>query len=41
MGYILYYDNIQQFEERTYNLFGEFNWKEFLQKEFNIDMEDL
>ena len=41
MGYILYYDNIQQFEERTYNLFGEVNWKEFLQKEFNIDMEDL
>lgn len=41
MGYMLYCDNMQQFEERTYNLFGEFNWKEFLQKEFNIDMEDL
>lgn len=41
MGYLLYCDNMQQFEERTYNLFGEFDWKEFLQKEFNIDMEDL
>ena len=41
MGYMLYCDNIQQFEERTYNLFGEFNWKEFLQKEFRIDMSDI
>lgn len=41
MGYLLYCDNVQQFEERTYNLFGEFDWKEFLQKEFNVDMEDL
>ena len=41
MGYMLYCDNMQQFEERAYNLFGEFDWKEFLQKEFNIDMEDL
>ena len=41
MGYLLYCDNMQQFEERTYNLLGEFDWKEFLQKEFNIDMEDL
>lgn len=41
MGYMLYCDNMQQFEERTYNLFGDFDWKEFLQKEFNIDMEDL
>lgn len=38
---MLYCDNMQQFEERAYNLFGEFDWKEFLQKEFNIDMEDL
>ena len=40
MGYMLYCDNMQQFEERTYNLFGDFDWKEFLQKEFNIDMEE-
>ena len=40
MGYMLYCDNLQQFEERTYNLFGDFDWKEFLQKEFNIDMEE-
>ena len=41
MGYQLYCDNIEQFEEKTYGLFGDFDWKEFLQKEFNIDMEDL
>ena len=42
MGYQLYCDNIEQFEEKTHSmLFGDFDWKEFLQKEFNIDMEDL
>lgn len=42
MGYMLYCDNIEQFKEKTYSmLFGDFDWKEFLQKEFNIDMEDL
>ena len=41
MGYLLFCDNIDEFKERTYGLFGEFDWKEFLQKEFNIDMEDL
>lgn len=42
MGYLLYCDNMEDFKEKTYSmLFGDFNWKEFLQKEFNIDMEDL
>lgn len=41
MGYMLYCDNLEHFEEMTYTLFGKFDWKEFLQKEFNIDMEDL
>ena len=42
MGYLLYCDNREDFKERTYSmLFGDFDWKEFLQKEFNIDMEDL
>ena len=42
MGYQLYCDNLEQFKEKTYGgLFGDFDWKEFLQKEFNIDMEDL
>ena len=41
MGYQLYCDNIEQFKEKTYGLFGEFDWKEFLQKEFNIDMSDI
>ena len=41
MGYQLYCDNIDDFKEKTYTLFGEFDWKEFLQKEFNIDMGDI
>ena len=42
MGYLLYCDNMEDFKEKTYSmLFGDFDWKEFLQKEFNIDMEDL
>ena len=41
MGYQLYCDNIDEFKEKTYTLFGEFDWKEFLQKEFNIDMGDI
>ena len=40
MGYMLYCDNLEHFEEMTYTLFGEFDWKKFLQKEFNIDMEE-
>lgn len=41
MGYQLYCDNIEQFKTMTYGLFGEFDWKEFLQKEFKIDMSDI
>ena len=41
MGYQLYCDNIKEFKEKTYGLFGKFDWKEFLQKEFNIDMSDI
>ena len=41
MGFTLFCENLLQFKERTYGLFGEFNWKEFLQKEFNIDMSDI
>ena len=41
MGYLLYCDNIEEFKEKTYGLFGEFDWKKFLQKEFNIDMSDI
>ena len=33
---------MEYFKEKTHSmLFGDFDWKEFLQKEFNIDMEDL
>ena len=41
MGYQLYCENIDEFKEKTYTLFGEFDWKEFLQKEFKIDMSDI
>ena len=41
MGYMLYCDNIEQFKEKTYGIFGDFDWKEFLQKEFKIDMSDI
>lgn len=41
MGYQLYCDNIEQFKTMTYGLFGEFDWKEFLQKKFKIDMSDI
>ena len=41
MGYLLFCDNIEQFKEKTYGIFGDFDWKEFLQKEFKIDMSDI
>ena len=41
MGYQLHCDNIEQFKEKTYGMFGDFDWKEFLQKEFKIDMSDI
>ena len=41
MGYMLYCENMDEFKERTYGMFGDFDWKEFLQKEFKIDMSDI
>lgn len=41
MGYMLYCENMDEFKEKTYTLFGEFDWKEFLQNEFKIDMSDI
>ena len=41
MGYMLYCDNTYEFKEKTYGMFGDFDWKEFLQKEFKIDMSDI
>ena len=41
MGYTLYCDSVEQFKEKTYTLFGEFDWKAFLQEEFKIDMSDI
>ena len=41
MGYQLYCDNMVDFKEKTHGLFGDFDWKEFLEKEFNIDLSDI
>ena len=41
MGYMLYCENVDDFKEKTYGMFGEFDWKEFLQNEFKIDMSDI
>ena len=41
MGYLLFCNNMDEFKEKTYTLFGEFDWKEFLQDEFKIDMSDI
>ena len=41
MGYQLYCDNMDEFKEKTYGMFGDFDWKEFLQEEFKIDMSDI
>ena len=41
MGYQLYCDNMVDFNEKTHGLFGDFDWKEFLEKEFKIDMGDI
>ena len=41
MGYLLFCENMDEFKERTYGMFGDFDWKEFLQNEFNIDMSDI
>ena len=41
MDYQLYCDNMVDFKEKTYGLFGDFDWKEFLEKEFNVDLSDI
>ena len=41
MSYQLYCDNIEDFKEKTYGIFDDFSWKEFLQKKFKIDMSDI
>ena len=41
MGYLLFCENMDEFKEKTYGLFGDFDWKEFLQREFKIDMSDI
>ena len=41
MGYQLYCDNMDEFKEKTYGMFGDLDWKEFLQREFKIDMSDI
>lgn len=41
MGYLLYCDNMEQFKTMTYGLFGEFDWKDFFQREYKIDISNI
>lgn len=41
MAFQLYCDNMIQFDEKTHGLFGDFDWKAFFEKEFNIDLSDI
>lgn len=41
MFYLLYCDNMFQFNEKVHGLFGDLNCKEFLEKEFNVDLSDI
>ncbi|MGN1216646.1 MAG: phosphoadenosine phosphosulfate reductase family protein [Phocaeicola sp.] len=41
MGSHLYCNNLADFNEKTHSLFGEFNWKEFFEDEYNIDLNGI
>lgn len=37
----VYFDSYAQFCENTYNIFGKFDWRKFLEKEFDINLQDI
>lgn len=37
----VYFDSYAQFCEKTYTMFGKFDWREFLEKEFDINLQDI
>lgn len=41
MGYQLYCKNMVDFDEKTHGLFGDFDWKEFFEKEFKVDLNGI
>ena len=41
MGYLLYCDNMENFKQKTYGLFGETNWKAELERIFNINLDGI
>lgn len=41
MGYLLYCDNMEDFKQKTYGLFGETNWKAELERIFNINLDGI
>ena len=41
MGYLLYCDNMEDFKQKTYGLFGETDWKAELERIFNINLDGI
>ena len=41
MGYQLYCDNMEEFNYKTHGLFGDFDWKQFFENEFKIDLNNI
>lgn len=41
MGYRLYCDNMAEFNYKTHGLFGDFDWKQFFENEFKIDLNNI
>lgn len=38
---ILYFDSYLQFCEKTYGIFGKFDWRKYLEEEFSIRLDDI
>lgn len=41
MGHRLYCDNMAEFNYKTHGLFGDFDWKQFFENEFKIDLNNI
>lgn len=41
LGYQLYCDNMTDFNCKTHGLFGNFNWKEFFENEYKINLDNI
>lgn len=41
LGYQLYCNNMTDFNCKTHGLFGDFNWKEFFENEYKINLDNI